>query len=74
MSLPSGPSPSPEAERASLIHREMVQVIVLGVIAVAGFFLTRAVALSNRRLAIQDAAEWFRANGYVKGLKTPNEP
>jgi dihydroflavonol-4-reductase len=24
--------------------------------------------------ALADAAEWFRANGYVKGLKTPNEP
>ena len=45
----------------------MVQVIVLGVIAVAGFFLTRAVALSNRRLAIQDAAEWFRkGNQFVE--------
>ncbi len=48
------------AERAWLVHQEMVKVVLLGLAAVAGFFLTRAVAASNRDLAIRDAAEWFR--------------
>jgi tetratricopeptide (TPR) repeat protein len=41
------------------IHREIVQLIVLIVAAVAAFFVTRAVAASNREMNVRDAAEWY---------------
>src|SRR5258706_5755680 len=51
---------SDTAERAALIHREMLQLGVLLAAAVAAFFLTRAVAANNRDVSVRDAAEWFR--------------
>src|SRR5919197_3835609 len=48
------------AERAALIYREILQLGFLGLIAVATFFLTRAVAASNRDMFLRDAAEWYR--------------
>ena len=47
-------------EQSALIHREIFQLGALIVIAVAAFFLTRAVAASNREMSLRDAAEWFR--------------
>jgi tetratricopeptide (TPR) repeat protein len=47
-------------EHASLIHREILLLVALIVMAVAAFFLTRAVAASNRRISLQDGAEWYR--------------
>ena len=47
------------AERAASIHREFVQLAFLVAIAVAAFFLTRAVAASNRALNLRNAAEWY---------------
>lgn len=44
----------------ALIHREMLQLIALAVIAVAAFFLTRAVATNNRESSLRNAAEWYR--------------
>jgi Tfp pilus assembly protein PilF len=48
------------AERAALINREILQLCVLLLVAVATFFLTRAVAASNRDMSLRDAAEWYR--------------
>lgn len=48
------------AERASLIHREIFQLAVLIAVAVAAFVVTRAVAVSNRNLSLQDGAEWYQ--------------
>ena len=47
-------------ERAALIHREILQLGVLILVAVAAFFVTRAVAASNRETSLRDAAEWYR--------------
>ena len=47
-------------ERSALIHREILQVGVLLIVAVAAFFVTRAVAASNRDMSLRDAAEWYR--------------
>lgn len=41
------------------MHREVVGLIVLGVIVVAGFFVTRAAAAANRTLRSRDAAAWY---------------
>jgi tetratricopeptide (TPR) repeat protein len=46
--------------RAALIHRENLQIGALILIAIAAFFATRAVAASNRRMSLRDAAEWHR--------------
>lgn len=48
------------AERAALIHREVVQLVALTIIAVLAFFLTRAVATNNRALSVRNAGEWYR--------------
>lgn len=45
--------------RDALIHREFFQVAILIAIAVAGFFLTRAIAASTRSIAMADAEGWF---------------
>jgi tetratricopeptide (TPR) repeat protein len=42
------------------VHRDILQLSVLIVIAIAAFFLTHAVAASNRETALRDAAEWYR--------------
>ena len=46
-------------ERFTLIHREVLQLVLLIAIAVAAFVLTRAVAASNRNLSLRDGAEWY---------------
>ena len=53
-------TPRDAAERSALIHREMVQLGVLILVATAAFLLTRAVAASNRDMSLRDAAEWYR--------------
>jgi hypothetical protein len=47
------------AERASLIHRELLRLGLLAAVAVAAFFLTKALAASNRDLDLRNAAEWY---------------
>jgi thioredoxin-like negative regulator of GroEL len=47
------------AERAALIHREVTRLGVLILVAVAAFFLTRAIAANNRDLNLRHAAEWY---------------
>ena len=47
-------------DRLAVIHREMLQLVALAVIAVAAFFLTRAVAINNRESSLRTAAEWYR--------------
>lgn len=41
------------------VHREVIGLIVLGVVVVVGFFLTRAAASANRTLRSRDAATWY---------------
>ena len=48
------------AERAALIHRELLQLGALILLAVAAFFATRAIAASNKNMSLRDAAEWYR--------------
>jgi tetratricopeptide (TPR) repeat protein len=43
----------------ALIHREILQIVVLIVIAVAGFFVTRAIASNNRETTVRDAEVWY---------------
>src|SRR5262252_2949421 len=45
--------------RASLIHREILQIAVLMLVAVAAFFITRAVAANNREMTVRDAEAWY---------------
>src|ERR1700688_221378 len=47
-------------ERSNLIHREMLQLMLLIAIAVAAFFVTRAIAANNRDMNLRDAAEWYQ--------------
>jgi tetratricopeptide (TPR) repeat protein len=42
-----------------LIHREVVQLILLVLIAIGAFILTRSVAAASRDLNRRDAAAWF---------------
>jgi tetratricopeptide (TPR) repeat protein len=44
----------------ALIHREMLQLAALAAVAVVAFFLTKAVATSNRETSLRNAAEWYR--------------
>src|SRR3954468_542623 len=46
-------------QRATLIHREILQIAVLMIVAVGAFFLTRAVAANNRAATFQDAEAWY---------------
>lgn len=50
-----------EGGRFRLVHREIVLLLILSGIAVAGFVLTHAAAVSARELRLQDAAAWFTA-------------
>ena len=43
------------------VHREIVALVVLGVVTVLGFVLTRAAAERNRALRLRDAAVWYGA-------------
>jgi Flp pilus assembly protein TadD len=53
-------STSRDADRElALIHREMIQLAVLVGVAVVAFFLTKALAASNRDLNVRNAAEWY---------------
>jgi Flp pilus assembly protein TadD len=56
---PTDPSTSEAVERTALIHREMFQLTALILVAIGAFFLTRAVAASNRDMSFRDAAEWY---------------
>jgi tetratricopeptide (TPR) repeat protein len=47
------------AEQDSVIHRENLQIAVLILIAIAGFFVTRAIAASNRAATLRDAEAWY---------------
>jgi tetratricopeptide (TPR) repeat protein len=47
-------------ERTALVHREILQLGVLVIVAVAAFAITRAVAMNNRDMSLRDAAEWYR--------------
>lgn len=44
---------------STFVHRELVLLAVLCVIAVVGFFLTRAAAHANHTQRMQDAARWY---------------
>jgi Flp pilus assembly protein TadD len=43
----------------ALIHREVLQIGVLMLIAVVSFFVTRAVAANNREQTFRDAEAWY---------------
>lgn len=58
--IPANPAPIDPVERAALIHREILQLGVLILVAVAAFLVTRTVATSNRDTNLRDAAEWYR--------------
>lgn len=45
--------------RDRLVHREILQIGALVLIAVAGFFVTRAVAANNRDVTLRDAEAWY---------------
>jgi tetratricopeptide (TPR) repeat protein len=45
--------------RFRLIHRQIIQLVLLGLVAVAAFFLTRAIAINNREMNLRDGAEWY---------------
>jgi len=53
-------SPPTDLARAALVHREFVQLLVLLAIAIAGFFVTRVIAASNRDMSVRDAVEWYQ--------------
>lgn len=57
---PTDPPASEAVERTALIHREMFQLTALILVAIGAFFLTRAVAASNRDMGLRDAAEWYQ--------------
>ena len=57
--MATDPAATPNDARARLIHREIVQLLQLGVLAVAAFFLTRALAESNRDTTRRNGAEWY---------------
>jgi tetratricopeptide (TPR) repeat protein len=45
--------------RSAFIHQEIVKLATLIALAIAAFFLTRAMAASNRTMTERDAAEWY---------------
>jgi predicted transcriptional regulator len=61
-------SPDDAEGRASIIHREVLQLGMLIVVAVSAFLVTRAVAESNHDTSLRDAAEWYRrGQGQIEG-------
>ena len=58
MVTPLHRSSAPEAS-ARLIHRDILRLGALVIVAVAAFVGTRAVALNNRQMSARDAAEWY---------------
>jgi tetratricopeptide (TPR) repeat protein len=60
-SSPSSPGDTETIEaRSNLIHREILQIVLLIALAIAAFFVTRAIAASNRQMSLRDAAEWYQ--------------
>src|SRR3954467_7594346 len=59
--------------RTTFVHREVLLLGILSVVAIAAFFLTRAVAANNHNMSLRDAAEWYSrgnqalAQGRVEG-------
>lgn len=58
--VPTHDATSDAVGASALIHREIFQLSALVAVAMAAFFLTRAVAASNRDMRLRDAAEWYR--------------
>jgi tetratricopeptide (TPR) repeat protein len=48
------------ADRPAPVHNEVARLVFLALVAVAAFFLTRAIAANNRDLTMRNAAEWYR--------------
>lgn len=46
-------------ERSAFIHQEILKLATLMALAIAAFFVTRAIAASNRRMTERDAGEWY---------------
>jgi len=46
-------------ERSAFIHQEILKLAIVIALAIAGFFVTRAIAASNRSMTLRDAAEWY---------------
>jgi tetratricopeptide (TPR) repeat protein len=57
--LTAGSTSPRNDESARLIHREIVQLLVLIVFVAGAFFLTRAIAASNRETTLRDAADSY---------------
>lgn len=57
---PPGDEIGDTTARANLIHREILQLTLLGALAVAAFFVTRAMAASNRAMNLRDGMEWYQ--------------
>jgi outer membrane protein assembly factor BamD (BamD/ComL family) len=53
---------------STLNHRELIQLTLLALLAVAAFIVTRSVAASNRDMNLRDAAQW-----YQRGLRQLGE-
>lgn len=59
--MPLKPDPTPDStDRSTLVHREILKLSALILLAVGSFLMTRAFAASNRRMSLRDAAEWYR--------------
>ncbi len=54
-------------EGASLIHRELLQLTALIVVAIVAFLATRAIAVSNRDIRLHDAAELYQRGQQALG-------
>ena len=52
---------------STFLHREMVVLVILCVLVVVGFLLTRAAARANRALRLRDAAAWYDAGEHQLG-------
>jgi tetratricopeptide (TPR) repeat protein len=46
--------------RSNLIHREILQIVLVIAVAIVAFFVTRAIATNNREMSLRDAAEWYQ--------------
>jgi outer membrane protein assembly factor BamD (BamD/ComL family) len=46
-------------DRSAAIHQETLKLATLIAVAIAAFFVTRAIAASNRSMTERDAAEWY---------------
>jgi tetratricopeptide (TPR) repeat protein len=55
-------------ERTAFIHQELLKLATLIALAIAAFFVTRAIAASNRGMTERDAAEW-----YARGTSALND-